>query len=563
MARIEKTVFISYRRKDISWALAVYQHLISQKYDVFFDFKSLSGGDFEQVIISNIKARAHFILILTPTALDRCDQPGDWLRREIETAIDEKRNIIPLFFEGFNFGVPSAIEKLTGKLVAINHYNGLDVPSGYFIEAMERLCSRYLNLPLDSVLHPISTEVRRKVDEEKIAANNALLQKKEDIQELIKPSHEKLVIPKQFVNRRAKESSTSFRRSVGREVVWRPYILGAGILLLILLGISGVRSLINNVNVYESPLPPHRDEAGIESTPTLTKLIPTDASVIPSYTLIPTVTHQLQATKTVEPIIPTPAAIFPVSPASAFLPQTSVSTLVTDDSVISPKDKMTLLYVPAGSFVMGSNKNEVNDGDESTHNVTLDAYFIDQTEVTNAMYKLCVQAGVCKPPDNSRYSDPTYADHPVTSVTWENAYAYCSWTGRRLPTEAEWEKAARGKSGFIYPWGNLPDDSLLNYNSLEKDTTPVNAYPGGASPYGVLDMAGNVWEWVNDWYDDDYYNDSPKFNPPGPDSGSYRVIRGGGWKDTKRDVRSANRGPQVPTNTDSTIGFRCAMDVSE
>lgn len=204
MARTEKTVFISYRRKDISWALAVYQYLMSQKYDVFFDYTSLSGGDFEQVIISNIKARAHFVLILTPTALDRCDQPGDWLRREIETAIDEKRNIIPLFFEGFNFGAPSVIGKLTGKLVAINHYNGLDVPGGYFIEAMERLCSRYLNLPLNSVLHPVTTEVRKKVDEEKIAANNALLQKKEDIQELIKPSHEIQVTPKPFVNRRTK-----------------------------------------------------------------------------------------------------------------------------------------------------------------------------------------------------------------------------------------------------------------------------------------------------------------------------------------------------------------------
>src|SRR5215210_3231327 len=120
MSRIERTVFISYRRRDISWALAVYQYLTNQKYDVFFDFSSLSSGDFEQVIISNINARAHFLLILTPTALDRCNEPGDWLRREIEAAIEEKRNIIPLFFDGFSFATTSVTEKLTGKLESIN-----------------------------------------------------------------------------------------------------------------------------------------------------------------------------------------------------------------------------------------------------------------------------------------------------------------------------------------------------------------------------------------------------------------------------------------------------------
>src|SRR5688572_21667370 len=143
MARIEKTIFISYRRKDISWALAVYQYLTSQKYDVFFDFSSLSSGDFEQVIVSNIKARAHFVLILTPTSLDRCSEPGDWLRREIEIALDEKRNVIPLFFDDFHFGLPSVAERLTGKLAAIKRYNGLEIPSGYFLEAMERLSERY------------------------------------------------------------------------------------------------------------------------------------------------------------------------------------------------------------------------------------------------------------------------------------------------------------------------------------------------------------------------------------------------------------------------------------
>jgi len=183
MARIEKTVFISYRRKDVSWALAVYQYLTSQKYNVFFDYTNIAAGDFEQIIISNIKARAHFVLILTPTALNRCSESGDWLRREIETAIDEKRNIVPLFFEGFSFGPSSVSEKLTGKLKNLSHYNGMNIHDDFFQEAMERLRTRYLNIPLDTVLHPIPTEVQKVVKEEQVAADKEL-QRIEDAKEL-------------------------------------------------------------------------------------------------------------------------------------------------------------------------------------------------------------------------------------------------------------------------------------------------------------------------------------------------------------------------------------------
>ena len=171
MARIEKTVFISYRRTDVYTALAVYENLKNQGYDVFFDYRSVSSGDFEQIISSNIRARAHFILILTPTAFDRLDEPGDWLRREIEIAINEKRNIIPLFFKGFQFGVPSVSEKLTGKLKNLSRYNGLNVHEDYFDEAMYRLRTQYLSKPLDTVLHPVSNTVQKIVREEQVAAD--------------------------------------------------------------------------------------------------------------------------------------------------------------------------------------------------------------------------------------------------------------------------------------------------------------------------------------------------------------------------------------------------------
>jgi SH3-like domain-containing protein len=171
MSKIEKTVFISYRRTDVFTALAVDQHLKSQGYDVFFDYTSIPGGDFEQVILSNIKARAHFIIILTPTALDRCAEPGDWLRREIETALDEKRNIIPLFFKGFSFGSSSVVEKLTGKLKNLKRYNGMNVYEDYFQASMDRLQKQFLSVPLDAILHPVSPEVQKVVREEQAAAD--------------------------------------------------------------------------------------------------------------------------------------------------------------------------------------------------------------------------------------------------------------------------------------------------------------------------------------------------------------------------------------------------------
>jgi tetratricopeptide (TPR) repeat protein len=173
MARIEKTVFISYRRTNLPWALAVYQNLTHRGYDVFFDYESINSGDFEKIIIGNIRARAHFIVILTPSALERCVNADDWLRREIETALAEKRNIVPLFLEGFNFGSPSISKYLTGKMALLKNYNGLNVPVDYFEEAMGKLCQRFLNVSLDAVLHPLSSTVEQAVKVQKIATNKA------------------------------------------------------------------------------------------------------------------------------------------------------------------------------------------------------------------------------------------------------------------------------------------------------------------------------------------------------------------------------------------------------
>ena len=245
-----------------------------------------------------------------------------------------------------------------------------------------------------------------------------------------------------------------------------------------------------------------------------------------------------------------------------------------------PNDDMLMVYVPAGAFSMGGDSGaalrecqrasslcepDVFKSEEPAHSVTLKAFWIDQTEVTNGKYAQCVQGGACQPPADVRsrswgdyYNSPMFAEYPVLNVDWNQASAYCAWAGARLPTEAEWEKAARGTDGRLYPWGMTLNPDLANYDEQFMDPKPVGSYPGGASPYGALDMAGNVSEWVADWYGETYYAESPANDPHGPASGTLRVARGGSWYDFPVHLRSIDRNRYEPTHTNFGIGFRCA-----
>ncbi|RJP54375.1 MAG: tetratricopeptide repeat protein [Anaerolineaceae bacterium] len=238
---------------------------------------------------------------------------------------------------------------------------------------------------------------------------------------------------------------------------------------------------------------------------------------------------------------------------------------LTAQTQISPKDGMTMVYIPAGEFEMGSDISSSNE--EPVHTVYLDTFWIDQTEVTNKMYSLCVSAGICQPPKavnsysrTSYYDNSDFENYPVIYVDWEMANTYCTWAGRRLPTEAEWEKAARGTTGYNFPWGDEMNCDKANGMSCIGETTPVGQYTLGKSPFGALDLAGNVMEWVADWYSATYYASSPRENPAGPSSGSTHVLRGGSWKSNENSIRSSYRFGLNPDMTNFyVIGFRCAL----
>jgi formylglycine-generating enzyme required for sulfatase activity len=231
------------------------------------------------------------------------------------------------------------------------------------------------------------------------------------------------------------------------------------------------------------------------------------------------------------------------------------TTPVAGETRINSVDSAVYVYTPAGEFTMGSSAG--NQDEQPIHKVTLDGFWIMQTEVTNDQYRRCVDDGACTPPDDERWNDPAYAAHPVVNVEWEDANRYAVWAGGRLPTEAEWEKAARGTEAFAYPWGEeIPTPELLNYDYMAGDTQPVGSYPAGASPYGVHDMAGNVEEWVADWYSNDYYSTSPIDNPKGPQTGVLRVLRGGSYKSSRADVRTTVRGKTLPNAHYPNVGFR-------
>ncbi len=243
-------------------------------------------------------------------------------------------------------------------------------------------------------------------------------------------------------------------------------------------------------------------------------------------------------------------------------------------STIAGKEDEDMIFIPSGEFSMGCvpGDDKCNENEKPMHSVNLDSYFIDRHEVTIGEYKKCVDSGVCSDEHvddaGCTWTKSGRDKNPVECVNWWQAKSYCNWKGNRLPTEAEWEKAARGTDERIYPWGGTYVD--CDYANMidpwrgigcsQDSTWPVCSKPKGNSPYGLCDMAGNVWEWVNDYYDESYYWSSPSTNPRGPNTGIYHVIRGGGWNEGDIYMRVSSRHKLDPKGKG---GFRCALSIQE
>jgi serine/threonine protein kinase len=257
----------------------------------------------------------------------------------------------------------------------------------------------------------------------------------------------------------------------------------------------------------------------------------------------------------------------PASPAITDQIQNNVTKMEVQSSFINPGrteinpiDNAVTVYVPEGEFLMGSDDMDAAADQKPAHEVYLDAFWLYQTEVTNQEYRMCIEAGSCSG-SLDRFIEDTY---PAVFINWDQAKNYCEWAGGRLPTEAEWEKAARGTDMRKYPWGDQsPNCDLANFQGCLSAASEVGRYTAGASPFGALDLAGNVWEWVSDWVDENYYSKSPMRNPPGPNDGTFKIVRGGSWTFEDEGLVTSSRYWIYPDLSSSDIGFRCVIEPSQ
>jgi formylglycine-generating enzyme required for sulfatase activity/serine/threonine protein kinase len=331
------------------------------------------------------------------------------------------------------------------------------------------------------------------------------------------------------------------RRFPRRQWFWT--IIGALAVLLLMLGIA--IALLLRGDDAGSTAGPGLSEIGGTSSPTLAQ----PPAIAATNTSIPVETSLSAATPT-QPVQARPLA------------------LEADGTWTRERDGATMILVASGGFVMGS--DDGGPDEKPAHTVYLGTFWIDRTEVTNVQYRACQDTGACSPPANYQspsrsnyYGNPDWDEYPVINVTWTQANEYCAWAGAGLPTEAEWEKAARGTDGPTYPWGEDLDCTLANYSGCEGDTRRVGSALPGASPYGVLDMAGNVWEWVADWYAEEIYAHSPERDPTGPSLGEEKVLRGGSWDSDWYGIRTTARFRSRPDQHSSVAGFRCAVALDE
>ena len=358
-----------------------------------------------------------------------------------------------------------------------------------------------------------------------------------------------------------------------RRALWRWGVVAVILLAIIVGGFNWekIRSMLS----FDSGATPPPAELASGSRPIQTSseadaVIPlSTAASLPTDTPLPPTDTQAPPDTAIATSLPAetpspPTAVLTPTAESNQIPAVGPSGAGSDPLPIAgatrtDENGVVYVYIPAGEFMMGSSDEDELAGDDEKpqHPVYIDEFWIMQTEVTIAQYKLCIDAEVCAEPNNDWWDKPDFAGWPVTNVAWNQAKTYAEWRGGRLPTEAEWEKACRGTDGHIYPWGiEVPNGDLANFGNRIGNPTEVGSYPEGVSPYGLYNMAGNVWEYTVDWYDENYYKTSPARNPIGPKGGDFHTLRGGSWLVEKNRMRCANRDLNYVRFGGDDMGFR-------
>ena len=526
-------VFLCHASTDKPKVRELYRYLKRRGINPWFDEEHLVGGQDWQVEIPKALGTSDAIIIcLTKNSIDK----EGYVQNEIKFALDKALSMP----EGRIFLIPVKFEECEVPF-SLSRYQWVDltVESGYakMMKALKFRASQLERSTVEVSKKDVEEENPTREKKEREAVEHAERERKE--KKIREFSASQASEKAKRTNEEKEVKSVPVKPKTGGQIA---YWFGGVVVLA--LGIVFL-STLNNPPSTEQPTPENTQ------TPKIATLV--EDTIEPSVTATPKSTS---------------------IPANTLTP-TPLPTEIADAKGVS------MVLVPAGEFTMGSNNGLSNE--QPVHQVYLDEFYIDKFEVSNGHYKDCVNANVCQLPifTNSLtrpdyFLNSEYDNYPVIFVNWNMANDYCSWRGAKLPTEAQWEKAARGIDGRKYPWGNVFDETKGNIcdvgcpedfadKSLDDgyiDTSPIGSYESGKSPYGVYDMAGNVWEWVADWYSDNYYKNSSLFNPLGSTLGESRVLRGSAWNYFYDYARSSARYWNLPLNSYSTVGFRCASDAN-
>ncbi len=529
-------VFLCHASTDKPKVRELYRYLKRRGINPWFDEEHLVGGQDWQVEIPKAIATSDAIIIcLTKNSVDK----EGYIQKEIKFALDKALEMP----EGRIFLIPVKFEECEVPFT-LSRYQWVDltIESGY-TKMMKALKFRASQLERSTVELPKTIVVEENLTREKIERESVDRIERERIAKEAREKQERETAEKDAreklqreIDKRAKDIQRKLKQEIFFSrlrsklslffLYFRYYVLPA----ILLLGMAAGGYYLGKP-FFDKSMSPTQGLA-VAQTSTLQSNV--TKTVFPSETIAPIFAPTENVTQTPIPL----------------------PTEITDTSGVS------MILVSAGEFLMGS--NDYNQDEKPLHTVSLSAFYIDKYETTISLYKDCVNAGVCKYEKDcggaicGDYSD-NQKNYPLNAVEWDQAKVFCEWRGARLPTEAEWEKAARGTDGRTYPWGEEINFGVANINNVIGDVTEVGSYPLDISPYGVYDMAGNVREWVMDWYDENYYAISPLINPLGPQSGGGHVLRGGAFDSWGVRSRASCRDScGQETYIFGTVGFRCA-----